>query len=86
MWSAGGAVAYFETDYWGGEGEQSAVLWERGEMVYGPAKSRLGPINGALRRMGVERGAALDEFDAVGLGRYRDNDDWIGQPRYGAPA
>src|SRR3712207_3106808 len=33
-WSARGAVAYVETDYFGGEGEQAAVLWEGGELVY----------------------------------------------------
>ena len=85
-WSSRGPVAYIETDYWGGEGEQSAVLWERGVVVYGPSRATLGPINDVLRRMGVERGDHHDEFDAVGLGRYRDNEAWIKQPRYGAPA
>jgi len=85
-WSAGGAVAYFETDYWGGEGKQAAMLWERGEIVYGPAKATLGPINDVLRRMGVGRGTAQDEFDAVGLGRCRDNEDWMAHPGYDASA
>jgi hypothetical protein len=76
-WSAGGAVAYFETDYWGGVGEQAAALWERGRIVYGPARGTLGPINDVLRRMGVERGDHIDAFDAVGLGRHRSNDDWM---------
>ena len=84
--STRGAVAYVETDYWGGEGVQSALLWERGEVAYGPAEASLGPINEVLRRLGVERGAHHDEFDAVGLGHYRDNEDWINQPRYGASA
>lgn len=77
LWSAGGAVAYVETDYFGGEGEQAAVLWENGEVVYEPYKGKLGPINDVLRRMGVARGDGLDQFDAVGLGRHRSNDDWI---------
>ena len=76
-WSRGGAVAYFETDYWGGEGKQAAVLWEGGEVVYGPARATLGPINDVLRQLGVEPRDNLDRFDAVGLRRYRDNDDWI---------
>ena len=84
--STRGAIAYFETDYWGGEGKQSALLWERGEVAYGPAEATLGPINGVLRRMGVRRGDHHDEFDAVGLGRYRDNEDWINQPRFGVSA
>lgn len=84
--STRGPVAYIETDYWGGEGEQAALLWEQGEVVYEPRKASSGPINDVLRRMGVERGEHLDEFDAVGLDRYRDNGDWIKQPRYGASA
>ena len=84
--STRGPVAYIETEYWAGEGEQAALLWERGEIVYGPVKAALGPINDVLRRMGVERGDHHDEFDAVGLGLYRDNEDWIEQPRYGASA
>jgi hypothetical protein len=76
-WSAGGAVAYVETDYFGGEGKQAAVLWERGPIAYGPARGTLGPINDVLRRLGVERGGHTDEFDAAGLGRHRNNRDWI---------
>lgn len=78
-WSRGGSVAYFETDYWGGEGKQAAVLWEGGEVVCGPARGTLGPINDVLRRLGVERRDGLDQFDAVGLGRHRRNDDWIAE-------
>jgi hypothetical protein len=84
--SAHTAIAYIETDYWGGEGEQAALLWEHGQVVYGPSKGRMGPINDVLRRMGVERRNNLDEFEAVGLHRYRDNKDWIEQPHYGASA
>ena len=81
-----GAVAYVETDYWGGEGEQAAVLWEGGEVIYEPERARLGPINDVLRQMGATRGDGLDQFDAVGLGRHRSNDDWIEWARSGAPA
>ncbi|MFJ8909918.1 hypothetical protein [Amycolatopsis sp. NPDC102389] len=31
----------------------------------------------ALRRLGVLKGDHFDEFDAVGLGRHRNNDDWL---------
>lgn len=77
LWSAGGPVAYVETDYFGGSGEQAAVLWENGEIVYEPYRGKLGPVNDVLRRLGAERGDGLDQFDAVGLGRHRSNDDWI---------
>lgn len=34
------------------------------------------PISRALRRIGVERGDAHDEFEAVGLLAHRDTNDW----------
>jgi len=35
------------------------------------------PFNQVLRRLGVLRGEAIDEFDAVGLNRHRSTDDWV---------
>lgn len=51
-------------------------------------RNTLNPINDALSKIGVEIYLAedlendldefgKDEFDKLGLGRYRDNDDWI---------
>jgi hypothetical protein len=70
-------VAYVETEYFGGEGTQAATVWDRGATIFGPAEAEAGPINQALRRLGVERTAGEDEFDKVGLGRHRRNEDWI---------
>ncbi|MFO0890363.1 MAG: hypothetical protein U0790_14620 [Isosphaeraceae bacterium] len=43
-----------------------------------PVKLRQGrPINQAIRDLGVRTWWLLDEFDAIGLGRYRSNEDWI---------
>jgi hypothetical protein len=75
-----GTIAYVETEYWGGDGEQAAIVWAKGKIVFGPARANFGTINEALRHLEVERGAHRDRFDAIGLGRYRDNDDWINQP------
>jgi hypothetical protein len=36
---------------------------------------RAGPVNEALRHLGALACAGTDEFDAVGLGRFRDFDD-----------
>jgi hypothetical protein len=33
-------------------------------------------INGVLRWLGVHRGEAVDEFEAVGLDRFRRTDEW----------
>jgi hypothetical protein len=35
------------------------------------------PLNRALRELGVARGEAFDEFDAVGLGKHRHTEDWL---------
>ncbi|MFI7122933.1 hypothetical protein [Amycolatopsis sp. NPDC049868] len=80
-----GAVAYVEAEYFGGAGTQSAQVWERGETVLGPLHvgeddprpADGSPISQALRRLGVLKGDYFDEFDAVGLGRYRNTDDWL---------
>lgn len=64
-------VAYCETDYFGGFGEQTAVVWDNKEQLYGQTDS-YGPINSALKLIGVERETGLDEFDTIGLGKFRD--------------
>ena len=35
------------------------------------------PISRALRRLGVDKATHVDEFDAVGLGRFRDTAGWL---------
>lgn len=76
--SSMGAVAYIENEYFGGDGVQGAVVWLNGETVLGPLISaRMGPISRALSEIGVQKGTALDEFDALGLGKYRSTDDWL---------
>ena len=82
-----GPVAYCETDYHGGSGGQCAVVWDNEEMVMppthliAPPRSREteanGPINAALRILGVEAKGGEDEFDTVGLSWFRDDLDWI---------
>jgi hypothetical protein len=84
-------LAYVETEYWAGRGGQGAVVWQAGAVVFGPAVTsnedlpedaeRPPPseraINRAAQMLGVARGDAFDEFDVLGLGRYRSNDDWL---------
>jgi len=73
-----GTVLYLETDYFGGLGGQSALLFGGGAAIFGPNNSDDTSISEALRMMGVKRGADdFDEFDAVGLGAYRSNEDWL---------
>jgi hypothetical protein len=72
-----GPIAYIETEYFGGVGTQAAAAWRDGRLLMSPAKARRGPINRALRHLGVRFTWPRDAFQTVGLHRYRNNDDWI---------
>jgi hypothetical protein len=77
-------IAYIETEYFGGAGVQAAIAWHDRHVAIGPLQTRLGQsdlLNGAidqcLRAVAAVRGQALDEFDALKLGLYRNNEEWI---------
>ncbi|WP_232660619.1 hypothetical protein [Pseudonocardia sp. TRM90224] len=83
-WSKAGPLAYVEADFFGGVGFQRAAVWFDGDLVLGPISVEPGkpaagctPISQALRALGVVSGGHEDEFDAVGLGRHRETDDWL---------
>jgi hypothetical protein len=85
--SAGTALAYLATNYFGGNGYQGAILWVDGACAFGPVTQWTDkgvplplaqrPINRALRGLGLMRGESLDEFDAFGLGNYRRYEDIV---------
>ncbi|MET7390373.1 hypothetical protein ACFYPT_10610 [Streptomyces sp. NPDC005529] len=83
-WSAAGAVAYVEAEYFGGVGEQHAAVWVDGAFAQGPLHLLEGqpfgssgsPISQALRRLGVPADTATDEFATVGLDRHRHGEEW----------
>lgn len=92
VWAVGASfknrIAYIETDYCGGIGLQGAVVWENGQAILGPILTddtrpeywkpiAKNAINQALRLLGAVKGSEVDEFDAVGLGQHRSNEDWI---------
>lgn len=77
-----GPIVYVETEYFGGGG-QAALVFRGGRC--GRVASTLedeergddeSPISTALREIGVDRGDAIDEFDAIGLGRHRSTHAW----------
>jgi hypothetical protein len=84
-WSEQGPVAYVEAEYFGGVGEQSAVVWDRASIVLGPLTWPEGqprpaagsPISQALRLLGVVAAPGGDEFDAAGMIRHRDTARWV---------
>jgi hypothetical protein len=70
--SAAGALVYLETEYFGGWGTQAAVAYRHGDVLVAPRAAEIGPINDALRAIGVrvsEPGG--DEFWSVGLHHHR---------------
>ncbi len=67
------AAAYVETDYFGGAGEQGAIAARDGSVAFGPRHGEHGPINAALKILGVRKQKDLDEFDTLGLRLFRDN-------------
>lgn len=83
--SRGAALAYVETNYFGGQGSQSAALWRDGALMLKPSEmanenspSRprsLWPINVALRTLGVVARPGSDEFEALGLAAWRQTDE-----------
>lgn len=76
-----GDIAYIEAEFFGGEGSQSCIIWRGGEVVFGPLRAddedppvpplSDWPINRALRYFGIRAGDGQDEFDTVGLSRFR---------------
>jgi hypothetical protein len=70
-----GTFAKVDTDYFGGFGEQKARFYHRGDNVFQSDDD--GSINEALKRLGVSRSETEDEFDAIGLGSYRSEQDLI---------
>ena len=74
-------IAYVETEYFGGAGNQAAVVYQNGQIVTGPTTGDSGsrsewPINAAMRSLGVKRGDYVDEFAAIGFGLVRKNEDF----------
>jgi len=88
--SSDGVIAYVEAEFFGGSGGQSAVVWDKGRIVFGPVLTKWGmpgdrrevqsgsemAINQALRLLGVGTDSRRDEFDMVGLGQARRTERW----------
>lgn len=84
-----GALAYLETEYFGGSGVQVAILYKNQQINLGPLKTERvwnqklmsyetipqgkNAINKVLEEMGVSKIGGKDEFDSVELGFYRSN-------------
>lgn len=80
-----GEVAYIETDLFGGLGRQAAALFQNGELLLPPqevdcftqwVEREQRPINQVLRRLGVQKQQAEDEFSALGLDLFQSNPEF----------
>jgi len=72
-------VALIETDYFGGSGGQSAKLFLNGKIIFKNEDDysiSTNPINSVLKQIGVTRLVPNDEFDTIGLSKYRSNKDF----------
>jgi len=75
--SRSGELAYVETEYHGGIGGQGAAVFRDGSIVFGPEWRERDSINKALSEIGfLCRPDQVDEFAAIGLMKYRSNEDF----------
>ena len=77
--SATGPVGFLDIELFGGHGERTAVLWQNQEVAFGPVMSEddSSVTNQLLALLGVQKLDFHDEFDALGLGRYRSTNQWL---------
>ena len=80
-WSETKPILYIETHYAAGPGVQGAALYQSGKCAFERCSASVGPISEALRKLGVHRENHFDEYDAAGLGQFRNNDDWAAYAR-----
>lgn len=69
-------IGYIEAEYFGGQGGQTAILWQNGRR-YKLFDFGKGVINFLLKHFGVIAETGLDEFDTINLGRHRNTEDWL---------
>ena len=72
--SKGTTVARVSASYFGGYGSQSATVWRDGAVL-----DRSVDVNTALSRLGVKKTDGRDEWDSVGLGRFRRTETWAAE-------
>ena len=72
----GRQLAYIEAEYLGGQGGQSAILWQEGRR-FKLFEFGQGVINTILRHFGIRAKPSFDEFDTIGLGRHRNTEEWL---------
>jgi len=70
------AVLYFEVDVWSGIGDRSAIVWHKGEAVYGPTWGT-SQVADAFKLFGQLEGLPPDWGAGLRLDRHRFTEDWV---------
>jgi hypothetical protein len=70
------SIAYIEAEYFGGNGGQKAIIWKDNQRLLTFPHSQ-DAINKTLQSLGVTPDKRKDEFDTVGLRRYRNMEEWV---------
>ena len=70
-------IGYVEAFYWGGEGKQSAIIWETGKRKE-EIISTDNAINHVLNFFGVLPDKGKDEFDTLDFGILESDRSWDG--------
>ena len=70
------AVLYFEVDVWSGIGDRSAIVWHKGEAVYGPTWGT-SQVAEAFRLFGQLEGLPSDWGVGLRIDRHRFTEDWV---------
>ena len=68
-----GTVAYVEATFTGGYSEHATMLYQNGERNNTPGTS----IKEILILLGITPMHGFDEFDSIGLGRFRTTKEWF---------
>ena len=70
------AVLYFEVDVWSGIGDRSAIVWHKGEAVYGPTWGT-SQVAEAFGLFGQLEGLSSDWAVGLRIDRHRFTEDWV---------
>lgn len=69
-------LAYIEAEYFGSNGGQRGIIWKENQRHSILSYSHEA-INKVLQFLGVSAQKRRDEFDTIGLGRFREMEEWI---------
>ena len=74
--SSASAVLYYEVDVWSGIGDRSAIVWHKGEAVYGPTWGT-SQVAEAFRLFGQLEGLPSGWGLDLRIYRHRFTEDWV---------